>query len=300
MRTIIVAFAAVLVSNLASAEEASTNSFYHRFNQKMEEYEVKIRSSVFNKQNFGDPAAFQFTSPRDGGSDYWAVDIGVTANLAKMLFPNAVDRLYLGPSIEYHKHTLTNKPQDNLQIGLNTLYQFGSPRSFPYAHIFQLLPTYKNDRRGNGEGLLVRLDYLPMIPDLAISTHHGSAWFRYEWQPILGLQLETADEVGTPKRKGDESRFKASVQASLYPFAGEQYLGQRFQIYIGYTYWHSFERSGGFKDLRSDNRLFKVGANFYLDAKKHVAIGVDYTDGANIEAGKPKQETLSAAFKLIY
>lgn len=302
MKTAIALLALALTGNFAFAADESTNSLYSRFNAKMTEYEVKIRSSVFNKQAFADPAAFQFTSPRDGsGEDYWAVDIGVTANFVKMFAPNWTDRLYIGPSIEYHKLTLTNKAQENLQIGLNSLYQFGYADSFPYAHILQFLPTYKNDWKGNGEGLLAKLEYLPVIPFLATGGYiRGPEWLLFEWQPVLGLQLETADKVGTPKRNGEEMRFKVSAQAALYPFGAKQHLNRRLQIIIGYTYWHAFDQSGGFKDLRDDNNLFKVGCNLYLDADKHVAIGVDYSDGANIEAGKPRQEILTAAFKLFY
>lgn len=294
--------AVVLTHCLAWGDDESTNSFYARFNQKMAEYEVKIRASVFNKQAFADPASFQFTSPQDdSGPDYWSVDIGVTANLVKMFASDLSDRLYLGPSIEYHRLTSTNKPQDNLQIGLNSLYQFGYADQFPYAHIVQFLPTYKNDWKGNGEGFFARLEYLPVIPALATGGFiRGPDWFLYEWQPTLGVQLETADKVGTPKRTGDEARFKASAQAALYPFGGKEQLNRRLQVIVAYTYWRAFNQSGGFEDLRRDNCLFKVGANFYLDSEKHVAIGVDYTDGANIEAGKPKQRLVTAAFKLIY
>jgi hypothetical protein len=287
--------------SLASANGGATNSLFTQFNEWMTNYEVKIRASVYNKQTFADPAAFQFTSPQDGGPDYWAVDIGATANLVRLFPGNPSDRLYFGPSVEYHKLTSTNKPQDNIQLGLNSLYELGYADRFPYAHILQLLPTYKNDKKGNGEGFLGRFEYLPVIPRLATGGFiRGPDWFQYEWQPVLGVQVETADKAGTPKRPGNEERFKAAAQVSLYPLGGKEYLNLRFQIIVGYTYWHAFSQSGGFEDLPRDNHLFKAGANYYIDQEKHVAIGVDYSDGANLEAGKPKQRILSAAFKLIY
>lgn len=302
MKNVTILLLLTLGINFAGASEESTNSLYAKFNAMMAEYEVKVRSSVFNKQMFPDPAAFQFTSPQDGsGDDYWALDVGITANLTKFMASDWSDRFYLGPSVEYHKLTATNKPQDNFQVGINALYQLGYAEEFPYAHVFQFLPAYKNDRKGNGEGLLVKLEYLPVVPALATGGYiRGSDWLLYEWQPSVGMQYETADEAGAPKRDGEETRFKANVQLSVYPFGAKEYLNRRLQFLVGYTYWRATGRSGGFEDLRRDNRFFKVGINLYMDSEKHVALGVDYIDGANIEAGKPRQETITASFKLTY
>src|SRR5437868_4515898 len=86
----------IFTANLAFADGERTNSFYTQFDQWMTDYEVKIRSSVYNKQSFADPAAFQFTSPQDGSQDYWAVDIGVSANLVRIFPGDTSDRLYVG------------------------------------------------------------------------------------------------------------------------------------------------------------------------------------------------------------
>jgi hypothetical protein len=287
--------------NTASAESESTDSFYTRFNQWMSSYDVRIRSSVYNKQSFANPAVFQFISPQDDGQEYWAVDTAISANMVKLFPGDMSDRLYLGPSVEYHRQTSTTKPQNNLQIGLDALYQFGYADQFPYAHIIQLVPTYKNDREGNGEGFFGRLEYLPVIPQLATGGYmRGPDWFLYEWQPILGVQTETADKVETTGRHGSAERFKASAELCMYPFGARRSLDRRLQIILGYTYWRAFERSGGYDDFGRDDHLFKVGANIYLDPDRHLAIGVDYTDGANIETGSPDQRILTAAFKLIY
>ena len=65
-----------------------------------------------------EPAQFQITLPNDGSSS-WLINLGVSIKV-KSKSPNWLAKT----TIEYHRNTLTDEEQNNLEVGYSFTYQF--------------------------------------------------------------------------------------------------------------------------------------------------------------------------------
>lgn len=284
------------VSSMTVHADSSTNTWWKDFNDWVAEHKVRIRQSTADKNTIEKPAQFQFVSPQDGGDNSYAIDVGLTARFWGGLVGDN-NTWELGPTVEYHKQTLATKPQDNLQAGLNSILVVGDVTE-GMGHYFQGVAKFKRDTKNTGNGFLGQLDYTPLDKHLWLGQARGWPELKFLWQPTIGLQYESSDDVAKTKNSGDAFRGKANAEIGIYPLATT--LQKRLELVGRFTYWYRFADSGEYRNLPTDNRLWNASLNFYFDEDSHFGVGVDYVNGSDPERGLAKQELITASFKMKF
>jgi hypothetical protein len=251
---------------------------------------LTLAQSVFDKNSIQKPAAFQFVLP-SGGTNSYAIDAGLTWN---GLYGEWLGSLWeVGPSIEYHRNTQTKTPQNTFQAGLSIVDGFGDPATV--FHYVQAVVKYKNDRINSGQGAQVFLSYTLANWDLAVGFARGPGSLQYMWQPTVGIQYESADDVFKTKRSGEVGRVKGHLEAGLYPF-GEK-LQKSIELVAQETYWYDAAQEGAYDGRQRGHNLFQASGTYWIDATHNIGIGTDYSRGDNPEQGLARQETVILSLK---
>lgn len=277
-----------------TAEKPEEASFAKAFEDFLARYQVSLRQSTIDKNAIEKPASLQYVDARDGGKNSYAIDVGLTASL----IPNTSDHAahwYAGPTVEYHKQTQTSKEQENFQAGLTVINIAGDVAASGWAHFTQASAKYKHDKKTIGTGFLSKLDYTPLCPRLLLGQAKGPDWLHFTWQPTVGVQVENGNNILKSTRSGTDFRAKTVLEVGIYPFA--KALRHHLEVASGFTYWRTMTDSGEFEFVRNDRTLFKAGVTYYLDEKRRVGIGLDYTNGQDVEQGLLRQENLIASLK---
>jgi hypothetical protein len=254
-------------------------------------FRLSLRQSVLDKNAIEKPASLQIVQVSEG-EDSYAIDVGVTFRLLD------TERWFVGPLAEYHRQTELAKPQDNFQAGLTVINITGDVTKDPVTNFVQGTLKYKNDRITTGEALLGKIDYTPLAPRAGIGTSIGSDNFEVIWQPTVGLQYESADDVRKTGLEGDEARAMANIEVAFFPWAKP--LHHRLQFVARETYWHAFARSGAFETFGSDYDIFRASLTWYLDGGRHFGVGIDYSNGSDPELGLLRQELTTFSLKVRF
>jgi len=255
------------------------------------QFHLSLRQSVLDKNVIEKPASIQFVHPSNG-QDSYAIDAGLTFRLVD------TDHWFVGPLAEYHRQTQISKAQDNFQAGLTLINITGDVSKDPVTSFIQGTLKYKNDRITTGEALLAKLEYTPLAPRAGIGTSIGSGEFEFIWQPTVGLQYESADDVRKTKQSGEEARAMANIEIGLFPWASS--LRHRLQFVARETCWHSFARSGAFDKFGADYDIFRASLTWYLDTGRHFGVGIDYSNGSDPELGLLRQELTTLSLKVKF
>ena len=255
------------------------------------QFHLSLRQSVLDKNVIEKPASIQFVHPSNG-KDSYAIDAGVTLRWVD------TDHWFVGPLAEYHRQTDISKPQDNFQAGLTVINITGDVTKDPITSFLQGTLKYKNDHITTGKAALAKIDYTPLAPRAGIGTSIGSGELEFTWQPTIGLQYESADNVRKTKQSGDEARVMANIEVGLFPWATA--LHHRLQFVARETYWHAFARSGAFDRFSADYDIFRASLSWYLDTGRHFGIGIDYSNGSDPELGLLRQELTTLSLKVKF
>lgn len=252
---------------------------------------LSIRQGVADQNTLQKPAAFQWVRAA-GQTDSSSIDVGVTLRA----YDNQT--WFVGPTAEYHRQTLTAKKQENFQAGLSVIYTAGDPTT-GWAAYCQAALSYKDDRYATGEAAAGKITCTPYNAtlDRGLGSAVGPGGFKFLWQPSFGWQYEAAQNIRKTGLKGHTHRAYFNLEVGLYPFA--HYTKRRFEIIVRETIWHHIAPSPVFKRLFDrEQKLFSASANYYLDAARHVSVGLDHIDGQNPEQGLAKQRSTTVALKL--
>lgn len=249
-----------------------------------------LRQSVLDKNTIEKPAVLQFVHPSDGNkSDSYSIDAGLSLKLLDTA------RWQVGPTVEYHRQTETSKQQNNIQVGLSVINVLGDVTE-GFAMFTQATLKYKSDRIATGEGLLAKIDFVPLRSAWGIGSDFGLKQLRFLWQPTLGIQFETASNVLKTGQSGEVVRFFGNMEMAIYPLA--RTLRRNLELVIRDSYWLNINRTGGFSSMYSkDHNLFQVSLTIYFDDARHFGAGIDYFKGENSEQGLLRQEATMIAFK---
>lgn len=253
--------------------------------------QVSVRQTVVDKNAIEKPATVQVTWPADGKASY-AVDCGITASLIKESAPAAA-RWLVGPTVEYHRRTETDKQQDTLSAGMTVLHIGGDITQDQAVHFTQGTLSYKRDGVKDTNGLQGTLTYTPLVPRVAIGVAKGSRELKLLWQPSIGGEFEV--NAGG-KQEGSAGRLSAGVDAGIYP--GWTLLSSRLVLSGTFTYWWDVMRSKDFETGSDHHHLLSCSVSYYTDAEQHVGIGVDYLDGENPLKGMMKQRLWQLSFRV--
>jgi hypothetical protein len=265
---------------------------------------LMLRQSVFDKTELQQPAAFQWVKPSGGGSSY-AIDAGLTWNVMNYLerttnFDELVSHVMLGPSVEYHRNTQIKSLQDTFEAGLTALYVGGGYRYDEVGYYLQATGQYKDDRINTGKGAQVLLSGAPICQALAMGGVANAAkwdpgWLQWTWQPIVGLQYASADNVFKTNQSGEVGRLKGNVALGVYPWG--KMLDQQIEGDVRETYWYDEAQEGAYDGHGRGQNLFEATGTFWFDVAQNAGLGIDYMRGENPEQGFSRQETVTLSLK---
>jgi|GEM_PF-1006170 hypothetical protein len=253
-----------------------------------------LRQSVLDKNFIEMPAMFQFVHPSaNNKSNSYSIDAGLTWKLVDN------STWMVGPTVEYHRHTETSTPQNNIQVGLTGINILGEFTN-GFAMYTQATIKYKSDRIVTGDGLLAKIDFSPLRKALGLGSDirlFGLKQLTYRWKPTLGFQYETASNVLATGQSGKVARFFASIGLGIYPFPESHLLHHNLEFSVIDSYWLNIDRTGGFNEYNKYHNLFQVSLTYYFDNSHHFGLGIDYFNGENPELGLLKQTDTMIALK---
>jgi hypothetical protein len=265
---------------------------------------LMLRKSVFDKTELQQPAAFQWVKPSGGGSSY-AIDAGLTWNVLNYLerttnFNYLVSHFLFGPSVEYHRNTQIKSLQDTFEAGGTALYVGGPSGYDQFGYYLQATGQYKDDRINTGKGAQVLLSGAPRCKALAMGgvatdSMWDPGWLEWTWQPMVGLQYASADDVFKTNKSGEVGRLKGNVALGVYPFGKR--LEQQIEGDVSETYWYDEAQEGAYDGHGRGHNLFEATGTYWFDVAQNAGVSIDYTRGENPEQGFSRQETVTLSLK---
>jgi len=254
---------------------------------------LSLRQSELDKNAIEKPATLQFVHSSSKGDSY-AIDAGLTISVYE------TDRWFIGPLVEYHRKTETSKEQNNFQAGLTVINIYGDV-SEGHALYTQGSLKYVKDKITAGEGLLTKINVTPLYPDwwMGSARKIGLLDLKVIWQPTVGVQYETTNNVLKTGEHGSAARAFGSIEVGIYPFA--EALRSNLEIVVRNNYWRNINQTGGYKSkYDQDHNLFQTGLTYYFDSSRHFGIGIDYSEGENPEEGLLEQANTILSLRLKF
>jgi len=249
------------------------------------EVKLNVGRSASDLNEAGEPARFHVTWPKDATTT-WSFDIAATA--AGLV----TDRLYLGPTVEYHRHTQIDSPQDAFRLGATSILVLGDISRGAAAHV-QTLAAYQRHAANEttAHGVLALVAATPLLNSLAIDRRLGPDEFKVRWRPGFGLEYQGGASTG----QAFSSTLRGNAKLHLDLFPADTYLRRRLQVAFDFEGWLDFAESqdDGSLDRRS---IFSSSATVYLDEGRRFGASVEYVNGENPRDGLEKQAFLAAAF----
>lgn len=105
---------------------------------------VKIGQSMETSDQRAEPAQFQLTVPEKDKASY-LINVGMSVNL-DFIKPLNSNNYISKLKLEYHKNSLTDKKQDNLEIGYQGTYNFASTTNDNTLFFLLVDPKYNYDK----------------------------------------------------------------------------------------------------------------------------------------------------------
>ena len=174
------------------------------------EVKVNVGSSASDLNEAGAPARFHVTWPRDATTT-WSFDIAATA--AGLVS----ERIYLGPTVEYHRNTQIDAPQDAFRLGATSILVLGDIGRGAAAQV-QSLAAYQRDalHEVTAHGVLLRVATTPLLNRLAIDRRVGPDEFKLRWRPGLAWNTTAARSPGSRSRERFEA-MRSCIWISFRP-----------------------------------------------------------------------------------
>jgi len=250
-----------------------------------------VRESADDKNKTDKPASF-FVQWPDGGEKVYSLDLAVSGNV---LYNSS--RWSLEPTVELHRKSDIEKPQDTRLYGAKASGIFGDPLRL--AHYVGVSVQRKENRIKHQRGLQAGINYLPLVPGLAMGASRGSNSIRISWQPAVALEREDVQKAPADAPTGAVSRLFVGVDLYLYPLF--DLMGSRLELLGTLKHWSELSRAaslGGEAD--SSIMLRKLVLTWFVDGDRHLGLGLDRVDGVDVTQGLEEQRYWQLAVKLRF
>lgn len=246
----------------------------------LEETGFLVRESFSNPTDAAKPAVVSFVDPHVG-TDHYQVDIALARKFDRWEHQD----LFFFPSLEWHRATEDDQDFNRLKGAFNLEYYIGGGRSpdewrpmiFTLAEIGAERDLEEDVTTGIASLLATLYKPEPWWPGDLIRDKNGALLGRY--YPFVGL--EYYENLALPDDAGEISAGfgVARVQVEWFPFNRDKLLSETsLEINLIYTLRY------GWSDDELEDRavdLWEIGASYYLDDARRVAIGLEYESGRN-------------------
>ena len=236
-------------------------------------WQINVRKSFASKLDAQKPANLSYvTSGKQ--QDLYNIDIAVAAQ-------RKTTRFELGPVVEWHRDSTSEKPKNRLS--------FGGTADGQLFSIGQILIDSRidadlvRDFHKNQTGGVVSLLFSPYRPDpeafMASTLRSGSTGaIRATFYPYVGAERWHRQAVRDVEST-NVTMALARIEVKFLPFnPGVNGVESPFEIVTSYTYRHPFD-----EDLENRYDLFSAEANYFLDQRHRLAIGFSYQNGSDPE-----------------
>lgn len=264
---------------------------------------VKLRQTLKDPALAELPAKLSYTQPADGNNTI-AIDSGVDVDLFRALnVSNAIRQTTkLDAFAEYHKNSGSTPPVDTLLIGVQSKHNLGR---FDLGQGFGKLSnwiagdaSFKRDDIVSGKGFFGEIFYYPYNKSLGVNSYQSFKslpLIEYLINPNVGFQYETGNGASTKFTSGDRVSFRAALTLTVDPFPKE--LNHRLEWSNTISWWSHMTTSGGFNQYDRNQYFYQSSLNLYFDTAKQVALGVDYTNGDNLNTNQFDTNSWTLSFK---
>lgn len=256
-----------------------------------EEYQLKVRQSVFDKGGLEEPALFQYTMPASG-SDSWQADVGISlAHDIGIDLPGRPSWRVLG---DYHYNEAKGSLKDTVVAAAGLDFLFGGDTGT--AQAVSLEGGYKRDNLVSGEGITGSLVWYPTVEVHGI----GDFWKPFgpvtaRLKPYLGVEGESGN--GGIKRFPSGERWSGKAGLSLIGLVLPEHLGNRLETSLNFGWWYHFATSGGYDAYEDSQEYFSATITYWLDRgkedgqtlapeEKHFGLSAKYSYGDNPAKGE--------------
>ena len=281
-----------------------------------QQYNLKIRQTLADKNKNSLPALLQYTHPGNG-SDSYLVDMGVSLS-HDLLLGNAPASA--GLAAEYHYNSASGKLKDSFSAGLTLDAELGSDTK--HAQLVRATASYKRDNLVSGEGAQGEILWYPSLSPRVDETGTASSFafggfyvpigdfFKGRIEPYIGLQGETGNGASKDFKDGD--RFSGHSGVSLKGVLLPKVFANRLELNTSVDYWRHFTTSGGFEQYDDDQLYYSAAATYWFDTfdknknglldedEKHFGITVRYVNGDNPTEGDFNADTWTIGFAIQF
>ncbi len=245
---------------------------------------VTISESMETSEQIAEPAQFQFTFPKDGTESY-VINLGASYRL------NARSRFISRIKTEFHKNTLLEKEQENLDLG----YQATLGMPFTKGFLFLLFdPKYvyngiEHKSAAAGNILFTLKNYKSSFFKLNTNNRITNC-INFVPSLFAGLQLQSNFKAKEEINEGFIMRPIFSCSASFYLNKSNENKDGIVKASVIYT---------GRQDIINDTDTEKEGYTdllkakaevFLINAPVRVSIGVSFNKGSDPIKGLTEQE----------
>ncbi|TGD59513.1 hypothetical protein [Flavobacterium humi] len=267
---------------------------------------IAISESMETYEQIGEPAQLQFTFPKDKQESY-VINLGVSYQLNKPENTEVEERWKTKVKAEFHKNTLLEKEQENLEAGYQGQWRFSKVPDSTKTMLYVIFdPKYAYDGIENRSSLVSNMMFTMTSTTSSFLKFNRDNSFgkRVNFVPtfFLGAQLQDNFKASDENKEGFILRPVFSGSAALY-FNKPEKRGvltldgtkkekpQEGIVKLSVTYTGRKDMINNTANDEGYTSLLKAKAEvFLLNTPIRVTIGGSFNKGSDPMKGLAKQE----------
>lgn len=248
---------------------------------------ITLRKSFQSINVSAQPAVITYTKAKNKDAS-WLLNAAIGYDL----FPKSKKNLTFSLFFEYHKNTLVDKEQENLQSGFSFEWQvLENPKWTP---VLISSVNYNKDQIKDISSIQGNLYATPIFL-LGVGYNPKYFWrpntyvkfndnIKFIYSPYIGLEHENRFSASEELNEGQIYRIYFRVYSNFSFFQSNDKLKDKFEIDIDWQYRNNFKENVS-SLTKSTHKYFSASFNYIFfsanDGNKNAKIGIDYVNGEN-------------------
>jgi hypothetical protein len=255
---------------------------------------IKIGQSMATTDQQALPAQFTATFPQHAGAAF-LFDIGISAD-----FGFSKERHTLGLIAEYHRNTLTDSVQNNLQIGLKGTWVFCQSKDLETSLIFIYDPQLIIDKVAGNRS--VASDLLMTWKNKGSGVHFGTNGVgdkgEYFLSLVWGAQVQQVYATDGTLPTGFKLRPLAIATASYALIRNGDGTDPVLKVYASYAQRITAVNTAS--DNEKFSHLLHTGVDYIITNKPAtVSVGASFVNGSDYFTGLKQQQYFLLSLNIL-
>jgi len=291
-KLILLSVCIVLFTNVSLRAQTSSDWLSH----------LTIAQSMATTDQQALPAQFNVTFPKNQGAAF-LINLG-----AKYDFASFSDGSVLSATAEYHRNSMVDSVQNNLQLGFSYSWRFAHSANGNNTYFLIVDPLYSWDgvaKTNNAETelLLTTKSILGDHLNLGRPTHWKNKAVTFFLSGYAGMQVQQVFPSDTTMPKGFKLR---PVVKALASYAWNRHVDKSqaynpndpiIKIFIDYDLRKTIVNTTA--DGENFTHLLNTGVNYYFMTKPaQVSFGLSFVEGADYFSGMKAQQYFLATLNI--